>query len=81
MAEEVKVRWIFGEYTRQDLEQLEDVALGALLRERTHHMIEVPLSPTLLKDSGKAIPCGLALSESYFGQEWPMVDDHGECVA
>jgi nitroreductase len=55
MSQDTKVHWIYGEYTKQDLEQMEDVELGALMRERTHHMIEVPLYPTLLKDLGKPI--------------------------
>jgi nitroreductase len=50
-----KVKWIFGEYTKEDMMQMEPVALGALLRERTHHTIEVPLYPTLLKWTGHPI--------------------------
>jgi nitroreductase len=55
MATETKVRWIFGEYTKEDMMKMEPVALGALLRERTHHTIEVPLYPTLIKGQVKPI--------------------------
>ncbi len=61
------VKWVFGEYTRDDLMKMEPVPLGALLRERTHHMIEVPLYPTLLKWKGKPI--------KGFGRESQMVFD------
>jgi len=54
MSEETKVKWVFGEYSRDDLMEMDPISLGALLRERTHHMIEVPLYPTLLTDKGKA---------------------------
>ena len=49
----VKVTATYGKYTGKELMEMDPVALGALLRERTHHMIEVPLYPTLLKESGK----------------------------
>ena len=35
-------------YTREDLEKMEETLLRALLRERTHHTIEVELYPVLL---------------------------------
>ena len=35
--------------------QMDPVPLRALLREQTHHTIEVPLYPTLLKEKGKPI--------------------------
>lgn len=50
-----KVQWTFGEYSREDLMKMEPIALRGLLHERTHHMIEVPLYPTLLKWRGRAI--------------------------
>jgi hypothetical protein len=53
MDNTVKVTAKYGKYTKEDLMEMDPVALGALLRERTHHMIEVPLYPTLLKESGK----------------------------
>jgi len=37
------------EYTKEDLMKMNPVPLGALLRERVHHNIEVPLYGTLLK--------------------------------
>ena len=42
-------------FRREDLMNLDPVILRALLRERTHHNIEVPLYPTLLKWKGKPI--------------------------
>jgi len=53
MEDTVKVTATYGKYTEKELMEMEPVALGALLRERTHHMIEVPLYPSLLKESGK----------------------------
>ncbi|MEW5913567.1 MAG: nitroreductase family protein [Thermodesulfobacteriota bacterium] len=41
------VRWLYGEYNRQDLEAMDPVCLRALLRERVHHTIEVELYPAL----------------------------------
>ncbi len=49
------VRWRFGEYTKEDLMQMDPVSLRALLHERTHHTIEVPLYPILLKEKGEPI--------------------------
>lgn len=49
------VQWIFGKYTREDLMKMDPIVLRGLLHERTHHMIEVPLYPTLLKWRGRAI--------------------------
>lgn len=56
-----------GGYTREDLMKMEPVCLRALLRERTHHNIEVPLYPTILKWKGKAI--------SSFGEQAQLVFD------
>lgn len=42
-------------YSKEDLMKLEQEVLGALLRERVHHNIEVPLYPTLLKWKGNPI--------------------------
>lgn len=50
-----KVKGTFGEYTREDLVKMEPIALRGLLHERTHHTIEVPLYPTLLKWRDRAI--------------------------
>ena len=55
MTEGTKVWWFGGEYSREDLTQMDPVALRALLRERTHHTIEVPLYPTLLKGKERQI--------------------------
>ncbi len=45
----------FGEYTREDLMKMEPIGLRGLLHERTHHTIEVPLYPMLLKWEGRAV--------------------------
>ena len=50
-----KVHWMFGDYSKEDLMQMDPVPLGGLLRERTHHNVEVPLYPTLLKWNSKPI--------------------------
>ncbi|MFC1937002.1 nitroreductase family protein [Chloroflexota bacterium] len=50
MAQELKVWWAGGEYCRDDLKKMDPVSLRALLRERTHHTIEVPLYPTLVRE-------------------------------
>jgi nitroreductase len=55
MATITKVHWTFGDYTKEDLMQMDPVPLGGLFRERTHHNVEVPLYPTLLKWKGKPI--------------------------
>jgi len=55
------------EYTREDLVKMEPELLRALLRERTHHNIEVPLYPTLLKWQGKPV--------SGFGEQAQLVFD------
>ena len=67
MGSKTKLRYAFQEYSRADLLDLEPEALGGVLRERVHHMIEVPLYPTLLKWKGKAIP--------NFGDQAQMVFD------
>ncbi len=45
-----KVKLHFDEYTKEDLMKMDPVLLGALLRERTHHTIEVLLYSLLNKD-------------------------------
>jgi hypothetical protein len=42
-------------YSKADLEKMDPVLLRALLRERVHHNIEVPLYPTLLRSNNKPI--------------------------
>jgi nitroreductase len=54
-------------FSIEDLLQLEPEVLRALLRERTHHNIEVPLYTTLLKWKGDPIPT--------FGLQTQMVFD------
>jgi nitroreductase len=56
MGSKMKLRYAFQEYTKHDLMELAPEALGGILRERVHHMIEVPLYPTLLRGMGKPIP-------------------------
>ncbi len=48
-ATRTTVKGSFGEYTREDLMKMEPIVLRGLLHERTHHTIEVPLYPMLLK--------------------------------
>ena len=55
------------EYTKKDLMKMDPVPLRALLHERTHHNIEVPLYPTLLKWQGNPI--------AGFGTQAQMVFD------
>ncbi|MDT8284382.1 MAG: nitroreductase family protein [Thermovirgaceae bacterium] len=43
-------------YRKESLMDLDPVLLGALLRERVHHNIEVPLYPVLLRQQLKPIP-------------------------
>jgi nitroreductase len=58
---------ILGKYTEEELMKMEPVSLGGLLRERTHHKVEVPLYPTLLKWKGRPI--------EGFGREAQIVYD------
>ena len=44
------VRWLYGNYTREDLMEMEPSCLRALFRERIHHTIEVPIYPHLQGD-------------------------------
>ena len=55
MATNTTVKGGFGEYTREDLMKMEPIALRGLLHERTHHTIEVPLYPMLIKWQGRPI--------------------------
>jgi nitroreductase len=56
MSQGTKVQYTFLKYGKEDLMGLEPDILGAVLRERVHHMIEVPLYPTLLRWTGKPHP-------------------------
>ena len=55
MSSTTKVQYTFVEHTKEDLMMMEPEVLGAVLRERVHHMIEVPLYPTLLRWKGRPI--------------------------
>lgn len=44
------VRWLYGEYSRQDLMEMEPSNLRALFRERVHHTIEVEIYPIIVGD-------------------------------
>ena len=44
------VRWLYGEYTRQDLMAMDPTCLRALFRERVHHTIEVEIYPIIVGD-------------------------------
>ena len=67
MGSKTKLQYSFIEYAEEDLEKLEPEVLGGILRERVHHMIEVPLYPTLLRWKGRAIP--------NFGEQAQLVFD------
>ena len=54
-------------YTKEELMKMDAVVLRALLRERVHHNVEVPLYGTLLKWKGKPI--------AGFGEQAQMVFD------
>jgi len=56
LGSKTKIQYTFSDYSRDDLRELEQEVLGGILRERVHHMIEVPLYPTLLRWKGRAIP-------------------------
>jgi len=49
-SSEGTVRWLYGQYTREDLEKMEASCLRALFRERVHHTIEVEIYPILVGD-------------------------------
>ncbi len=67
MGSKTKLKYTFQEYSRVDLLEMPPEALGGVLRERVHHMIEVPLYPILLKGKRKAIP--------NFGEQAQLVFD------
>ncbi len=57
MTEETKVMPFGGPiYEKEDLLKLEPELLRALMRERAHHNIEVPLYPLLVRGQTKPIP-------------------------
>lgn len=68
MSETTKVMPYGGpEYEKEDLMKMEPALLRALMRERTHHGIEVPLYPVLIRGQKKPIPA--------FGLQAQMVYD------
>jgi nitroreductase len=56
-------------YRKRDLEGLDPVLLGALLRERIHHNIEVPLYSMLQRRPFKAVP-NFGLQAQLVYDEW-----------
>jgi len=67
MSSKTKLQYAFTEYSSDDLMKVEPEVLGGILRERVHHMIEVPLYPTLLRWKGRSIP--------NFGEQAQLVFD------
>jgi len=69
MSQEERAR-IGGEfYTREDLKKFDEVTLRGALHERTHHGIEVPIYPTILRWSGKAIE-NFGIDAKLLFEEW-----------
>jgi nitroreductase len=62
------VRWLFGEYTREDLIKMDPVCLRALFRERIHHTIEVEIYPILL--GRKKLPPNFGLQPQLILDVW-----------
>lgn len=62
------VRWLFGEYTRDDLIKMDPVCLRALFRERIHHTIEVEIYPILL--GRKKLPPNFGLQPQLILDVW-----------
>jgi nitroreductase len=62
------VRWLFGEYTREDLMKMDPVCLRALFRERIHHTIEVEIYPILL--GRKKLPPNFGLQPQLILDVW-----------
>nr|WP_092069148.1 nitroreductase family protein [Dendrosporobacter quercicolus]NSL47365.1 nitroreductase family protein [Dendrosporobacter quercicolus DSM 1736]SDL86818.1 Nitroreductase [Dendrosporobacter quercicolus] len=57
MTEIIKVTPFGGQvYEKEDLMKMEPAILRALLRERAHHNIEVPLYPLLVRGQTKPVP-------------------------
>ncbi len=55
MASKDRIKYTFKEHSKEDLARMPAEVLGAVLRERVHHMIEVPLYSILLRWRGKPI--------------------------
>lgn len=56
-------------YTPEDLQKLDEVTLRGALHERTHHGIEVPIYPTILRWKDKAIP-NFGIDAQILYEEW-----------
>jgi len=67
MVEQVKITLRHATYSKEDLMQMEHETLRALLHERTHHRIEVPLYSVLLESENRKI--------SSFGDQAQLVFD------
>lgn len=63
-----KVKWVRGEYTKEDLMTMDPVLLRALFRERTHHTIECEIYPILL--GKKKLPPGFGLQPQLILDVW-----------
>ncbi len=68
MSQAQKVWWLFGEYSRDDLMKMDEVSLRALLHERTHHKIEVPVYSVLL--GKRELPPGFGLEPQLVFDVW-----------
>ena len=55
MGSTAKVTYTFKSHSAEDLAGMPPEVLGAVLRERVHHMIEVPLYPILPRWKGRPI--------------------------
>jgi nitroreductase len=67
-AKEMTVKWIYGEYSREDLLKMDPVCLRALFRERIHHTIEVEIYPILL--GRKELPPRFGLQPQLILEVW-----------
>lgn len=55
MAEETMIIFKNAKYSKADLMKMDQEVLRALLHERAHHMIEVPIYPLVLSEKGRKI--------------------------
>lgn len=62
------VHWLFGNYTREDLMNMDPVYLRALFRERIHHTIEVNIYPIVL--GKKKLPPNFGLQPQLILDVW-----------
>jgi nitroreductase len=65
---DLTVKWLYGEYTRDDLMKMDPVCLRALFRERIHHAIEVEIYPILL--GRKKMPPRFGLQPELILEVW-----------